>query len=471
MRRSLWIVPALLGGLGCNASISPSDGGTGGDSSNGGAQSNGGAASTGGAQSAQGGATAAGGASASGGATSSSGGATSSSSGGATASGGQTASGGSMAGSTGSSNGPLIDRITTSDVTIAAGVKPGVRNYRVWGAATFKVAPVYVAPLANCGTLVCITTGTAAAPNARVVRLDGNDKLKDVLDLGAGLECRGIAAEPDGHFAALLWNGTDDTISVRRYDSAGAMGSSTPLVNSDNKPTDFGIGESRLEYGAGKYGAYYHVHSDSGHEGDTLKYVAAATGTETTTWSWGCSHSMSNLLTFNPASSSFLPTCVTDCYPGTSGSDFATASIGGVYLSNKTKVLDVDGGCNGSVAGELGGAAVAPSGWKHHLQRAPNRGHQGAVVVQQIDDEPRHRLRLDRLESVAWRRRLADHDQRRERSRLGHRALRTRWRQHRTVRRRLVRGRRLQARARRPGRRLHRGCRRRHGQGQVGATR
>ncbi|MFZ5890533.1 MAG: hypothetical protein ACOY0T_05635 [Myxococcota bacterium] len=279
-------------------------------------------------------------------------------------SGGQAPTAGSGGASTGATSGPLIDRISSTSVTIPAGVKPGVRNYRIWGAVSFKVAPVYIAPLANCGTLVCITTGTAAAPNARVVRLDANDQLKDVLDLGAGLECRGLAAEPDGHFAALLWNGTDDTIFVRRFDSAGMMGFSTPLVNPDNKPTDFGIGESRLEYGGGKYGAYYHVHSDSGHEGDTLKYVAAATGAETTTWNWGCSHSMSNLLTFNPASSTFLPTCVTDCYPGTSGSNFATTAIGGVYLNNRTKVIDVDAGCNGSVAGELGGAAVAPSGWK-----------------------------------------------------------------------------------------------------------
>jgi hypothetical protein len=59
-----------------------------------------------------------------------------------------------------------------------------------------------------------------------------------------------------------------------------------------------------------------------------------------------------------------MPACVTDCYPGTSGSDFATTSLGGVYINNRNKVLDVAAGCNGSVAGELGGAAVAPTGWK-----------------------------------------------------------------------------------------------------------
>ena len=36
--------------------------------------------------------------------------------------------------------------------------------------------------------------------------------------------------------------------------------------------------------------------------------------------------------------------------------------------------MDVDAGCNGSVAGELGGAAIAPVGWKVIVQRAPGAG-------------------------------------------------------------------------------------------------
>jgi len=190
-----------------------------------------------------------------------------------------------------------------------------------------------------------------------------------------------LAAEPDGHFAALLWapgTATDcndytvnGRIYVSRYDIAGTAGWTTELTNTSasgqgpNCPTDFTLGDSRMDFGNGKYGAYYHVHSQSGHEGDTLKYVDTA-GTATTTWVWGCSHSMSNLLRYNPASSNFMPACVTDCYPGTStsGTDFTTISIGGVYINNRNKVLDVDAGCNGSVAGELGGGAIAPSGWK-----------------------------------------------------------------------------------------------------------
>jgi hypothetical protein len=265
----------------------------------------------------------------------------------------------------GAPSGPIGDRLGVKDVATPAGVKGGVRNYRIWGAVPLRVAPVFTVPLANCGTLVGYTTGSDDAPTARVARLDANDNLIDTLELGA-FELRGLAAEPDGHFGALLWDGASDQIFVNRYDTAGAEQFSTELTNSDNNPTDFGIGESRLEFGAGEYGAYYHVHSDDGHEGDTLKYVEAATGMEDTEWSWGCSHSMSNLLSFNSAEASregFLPVCVTDCYPGTDG-DFETQSIGGVYLDNREKVIDVDAGCNGSVAGELGSAAAASDAWK-----------------------------------------------------------------------------------------------------------
>jgi hypothetical protein len=259
---------------------------------------------------------------------------------------------------------PLIDRLTATVVTVPAGAKPGVRNWRIWDAVNLRVAPVFTVPLADCGTLIGYTSGSNQSPNARAVRLGPDDAMAAAYDLGAGLENRGLAAEPDGHFAALLWSEETAQIWLKRYDPSGSELSSVELTNDDNSPTDFNIGESRLEYGDGRYGAYYHVHSDSGHEGDTLKYITAASGAEETQWSWGCSHSMSNLLTYSAAANEFLPVCVTDCYPGTQGSSFATTSIGGIYVDNRRKVLDVAAGCNGDVAGELGGAAVAESGWK-----------------------------------------------------------------------------------------------------------
>jgi hypothetical protein len=265
---------------------------------------------------------------------------------------------------------PLQDRLTVSNVTAPAGVIPGISNWRIWGTGNLRIGPVFTVPLAGCGTLVGYTTGTVAAPTARVARLDGNDALVTTYNLGA-FTLRGLAAEPDGHFAALLWDQvpTPRTLEVTRYDANGAAGWSTPLADALAAPTDFGIGESRLEYGAGKYGAYFHVHGISGfadgHEGDALHWVDATTGARTLGWTWGCSHSMSELLRYSAAGAAILPVCVTDCYPGTSGSNFATSSIGGIYINHNTsKVRDVDAGCNGRVAAELGGASPGAVGWK-----------------------------------------------------------------------------------------------------------
>lgn len=260
-------------------------------------------------------------------------------------------------------DGPLLDRLLVTDVMIGAGVKAGVSNWRIWGTGPLHVAPVFTIPLGSGDTLVGYTTGSGAGIEATVAHLDPDDTLVSELSLASGLELRGLAAESDEVFGALVWDPMAMRIYVRRFDLGGSELSSTELTNPSNTPTEFGIGDSRLEYGDGTYGAYYHVHSDDGHEGDTLKWVDAATGAESTAWPWGCSHSMSNLLRYNAVGGGFMPACVTDCYPGTSG-DFATNAIGGIYLDHQgAHVMDVDAGCNGSVAGELGGAALTPSGW------------------------------------------------------------------------------------------------------------
>jgi hypothetical protein len=278
---------------------------------------------------------------------------------------------------------PLDQRISVATISAPGGVKAGDSNWRIWGLGDLKIAPVFTVPYADCGTLVGYTTGSSAA---HIARLDASDQLMATYDIGAFV-LRGLAAEPDGHFAALMWDG-NQTLYVQRFDKTGApTGAAVSLADPLAAPTDFGIGESRLEYGNGQYGAYYHVHGISGfangHEGDQLKFVDVSSSAVSTQWAWGCSHSMSELLRYQPASTAMLPVCVTDCYPGTSGSNFATDSIGGVYVSDGRDVQNVDGGCNGSVAGELGGAAPGASGWKLVFN-----AHQNAATMGQSSYDP-----------------------------------------------------------------------------------
>jgi hypothetical protein len=88
---------------------------------------------------------------------------------------------------------------------------------------------------------------------------------------------------------------------------------------------------------------------------------------------------MSAVLRYNGDANKFMPACATDCYPGTSGSDFANNSVGGIYINhNAKKVMDVAGGCNGSVAGEIGAAAISPDGWKLGFN-----AHQAATTLGQ----------------------------------------------------------------------------------------
>ena len=59
---------------------------------------------------------------------------------------------------------PLSDRISVTTIPAPAGVMAGRSNWRIWGTGSLRVAPVFTVPLADCGTLVGYTTGTARRP-------------------------------------------------------------------------------------------------------------------------------------------------------------------------------------------------------------------------------------------------------------------------------------------------------------------
>jgi len=189
-----------------------------------------------------------------------------------------------------------------------------------------------------------------------------------------GRQCRGIAALNDTSFGVLSWvynsDFTQSKMYVRKYTAMKASGTptlqwETELANgASNFPSSFSIGDSRMELDSnGDFYVYYHVHSDDGHEGDTYFSVNSVSGEWRRIWSWGCSHSMSNLLSHNPIINKTLAVCVTDCYPGTSGT-FENNSIGGLYTEDRYLLYTMAGGCNGCVGGEVGMIApIYEGGW------------------------------------------------------------------------------------------------------------
>ena len=268
----------------------------------------------------------------------------------------------------------LIDRLSVREVLLTEGIQAGSSSWRIWGTSSLGISPVYTVPLDNCQTLVGYTAHTAGRITATVVVLDADGGLVTALKVAGDQQLRGLAAESNGYFGVLGFDPDSERIFVHRMHLTGAASWTTELTNATNHPDDFTIGDSRLSYGGGRYGAYYHTHSDDGHEGDTLKWVDIS-GAESTEWTWGCSHSMSNLLRYNDALGDTLSACVTDCYPGTSGS-FPTNSIGGIYVDHSDgKVMDLDAACNGDVAGELGGMAPTAIGWALVFN-----GHQAPAV-------------------------------------------------------------------------------------------
>ena len=79
--------------------------------------------------------------------------------------------------------------------------------------------PVFTCPRRVASTLVGYTTGK---PRAGACQARPERSARATYDLGA-FDLRGLAAEPDGHFAALLWDATPDAACARpRFDAGGA---------------------------------------------------------------------------------------------------------------------------------------------------------------------------------------------------------------------------------------------------------
>jgi len=270
----------------------------------------------------------------------------------------------------------LFEHMRVSSISLEGNLAAGDYNYRIRRRFSLTTR-LYDALLPGGDLLVGWTDDKSVGHVSYLKRLAGNRyTLKKTLDIKNRI-VRGIAALPDTSFGVLAWKDDDDEDKTQMFVQGWTAMSGEPSMmfetelknldgdTLDNRPTDFGIGESRMSVDAGdNYYVYYHVHSLSGHEGDTYFSVNTKTGTAKRIWRWGCSHSMSNLLSFHPSTNKTLSLCVTDCYPGTSGEPYATNAVGGLYTENRNLLQVMGGGCNGCVGGEVGMVApVHEGGW------------------------------------------------------------------------------------------------------------
>jgi len=245
--------------------------------------------------------------------------------------------------------GPIESRIVTLTLTLPQSLEANSSSWCTWTSCT--IGPrLYLATRSDGSYLVGWTDNFG---NGHVSIISGSS-ISSTHNF-TGSRVRGLVAHDDGSYAVLLKNGATLSLSKR-----AANGSSTWTTNlnstiaEDSSP----LGGHRLAYGGGIYAAYWAVHGISGnydgHEGDQLTFVNDSGVIQGGGWSWGCSHSMAELVGYHANDAAFTAFCSTDCYP----------SPIGLKMNYGTTIFQGDGNCRGLGSVQLGQMAAAETGWK-----------------------------------------------------------------------------------------------------------
>jgi hypothetical protein len=239
-------------------------------------------------------------------------------------------------------------RITTTALQLPQALEAGSASWCTW-TQCFLGPRLYLAPRADGSLLVGWTDSSG---DGHVSFVSG--AAITATHNFAGRKLRGLVAHGDGTYAVLLKDGVVLYLSRRAADGSALW---TTNLNSTLAEDSSPLGDHRLAYGGGRYAAYWSVHGDSswaaGHEGDQLRYVTDA-GALDGGWTWGCSHSMAELVGYHLQDQEFTNFCSTDCYPDPAG----------LKMNYSTTVFAGDGNCSGGVSLQLGQMAPAETGWK-----------------------------------------------------------------------------------------------------------
>ncbi len=245
--------------------------------------------------------------------------------------------------------GPIESRIAITTFTLPQSLEGSSFSWCTWG--TCYLGPrLYLAPRADGSYLIGWSDNSG---NGHVSIVSGSS-ISATHDF-AGNRVRGVVAHDDGTYVVLLKNGATLYLSKRAVNGSAIW---TTNLNTTIAEDSSSLGDHRLTYGGGYYCAYWAVHGISGlyagHEGDQLTFVNDSGAIQGGGWSWGCSHSMAELVGYHSISNGFTAFCSTDCYPDPPG----------LTMNNSTSIYEGDGNCGGLVSVQLGQMAESEVGWK-----------------------------------------------------------------------------------------------------------
>lgn len=241
--------------------------------------------------------------------------------------------------------GPIESRIVTTALTLPQPLESGSASWCTWSQC-YLGPRLYLAPRSD-GTALAGWTDSAGNGHVSIVSGSAIATTHNFT----GRKVRGLVAHGDGTYAVLLKEGVTLHLSKR-----AANGSQIWItnLNSTSAEDSSPLGGHRLAYGDGRYAAYWAVHSFSGHEGDQLRYVDDTGEIVSGGWTWGCSHSMAELIGYHPGDQEFTNFCSTDCYPDPPG----------LKMNYAATIQVADGHCDGWGSLQLGQMATAGTGWK-----------------------------------------------------------------------------------------------------------
>ena len=244
--------------------------------------------------------------------------------------------------------GPIENRISTTNLMLPQTLEGYSSSRCTWDPCLLGPR-LYLAPRSNGTHLVGWTDNSG---NGHVSTVSGS-MIAATHDF-SGRKVRGLVAHSDGTYAVLLKEGATLYLSKR-----AANGSQIWITNLNYSLTEDSspLGDHRLAYGNGSYAAYWAVHGISGwvagHEGDQLQYVSDS-GALQGGWTWGCSHSMAELVGYHSSDQQFTNFCSTDAYPDPPG----------LKMNYSTHIQTAAGDARGGVSLQLGQMAQAETGWK-----------------------------------------------------------------------------------------------------------